>query len=475
MSKIIAGVIGDPIAHSRSPLIHGYWLKHHHIDAQYEKIHVVPPDLPAFFERVRRGELAGCNVTLPHKEAAVALVDHVDDRVKAGGALNTIWRENNQLHATSTDGIGFCANVLDHCPDFSFAGARLVVFGAGGSSRPIIDECLRRGAAHIILANRTLARAQDVAKLFPGKVQAVADGELNDYLKACDLLVNCTSLGMNGKGEVDVDLGQLAKHAIVADIIYVPLLTGLLQHAQAAGLRIVPGLGMLLHQAIPGFEKWFGIKPEVTKKLHDLVARDVDPEFRSVKIIGLTGSIAMGKSEVAKILQSQGLPLFDADAEVHKLYDSAKGAELLRDIAPSAILNNKVDRAILSAIVTRDPTILTKGEQRVHAHIKRIRNHFITEAGKHHDIVVVDVPLLLEKGQKKDVDFVVVVSSPTEFQHQRALQRPGMTPEKLAMILARQMPDAEKRKHADYVIENNTTLDDLKTRTLDVLGKIKHA
>jgi shikimate dehydrogenase len=475
MSKLKAGVIGDPIAHSRSPLIHGYWLKHHRIDGQYDKIHVMPPDLPAFFERLRRGELAGCNVTLPHKEAAVALVDHLDDRVKAGGALNTVWRENNQLHATSTDGIGFCANVLDHYPDFAFAGARLVVYGAGGSSRPIIDECLRRGAAHIILANRTFVRAQDVAELFPGKVQAVSDTHINRQLSTCDLFINCTSLGMNGQGVVDVDLSHLPKHAIVADIIYVPLLTRLLTRAQDLGLRIVPGLGMLLHQAVPGFEKWFGIKPEVTKKLRDLVARDVDPEFRSIKIIGLTGSIAMGKSEVAKILQSQGLPIFDADAEVHKLYDSVQGAELLGDIAPSATLNNKVDRAILSAIVTRDPTILTKAEQRVHAYIKTIRNHFLTEAAKHHDIVAVDVPLLLEKGQKKDVDVVVVVSAPLEAQRQRALQRPGMTPEKLSMILGRQMPDADKRKHADYVIENTGTLDDLKLRTLDVLGKIKHA
>lgn len=191
-------------------------------------------------------------------------------------------------------------------------------------------------------------------------------------------------------------------------------------------------------------------------------------------VIGLTGSIAMGKSEVARIIADQGTPVFDSDREVHVLYDSAEGAELLRSLAPTALIGGKVDRAKLSRLVLEDPQLLERLETVVHAAVARRRDAFIAETqAKGHGLVVVDVPLLFEKNTDRDVDVTIVVSASEAMQRQRALARPGMTAEKLAMILKRQMPDEEKRRRASHVIENSGSMDTLRARTLAVLRSIK--
>lgn len=191
-------------------------------------------------------------------------------------------------------------------------------------------------------------------------------------------------------------------------------------------------------------------------------------------VIGLTGSIAMGKSEVAKIWEAQGIPVFDSDREVHALYDSPAGANLLRKAAPQAVVGKKVDRSILSKLVMDDPDLLNKLEKIVHAEIAKRRAEFVATAEvQGHTIVVVDIPLLFESGSEKDADLIVVVSAPEAEQHRRALSRPGMTREKLDMILKRQMPDAEKRRRANFVIDNNGTLDELREKALDVLAAIR--
>jgi dephospho-CoA kinase len=191
-------------------------------------------------------------------------------------------------------------------------------------------------------------------------------------------------------------------------------------------------------------------------------------------IIGLTGSIAMGKSEVARILVDEGLPLFDADKEVHALYDSAEGAYLLRSLVPSAVKDGRVDRKRLSDHLVSSPDDLDPIEKVVHAEIARRRKLFLSDVkAQGHRLAVVDVPLLFEKGGDKDVDVTVVVSAPAEEQRSRALARPGMTEARFDMILKRQMPDSEKRKRADYVIDNSSTLEELRVRTLAVLDTIK--
>jgi shikimate dehydrogenase len=272
---ITSSVIGWPINHSRSPLIHGYWLTKHGLAGRYDKIAVEQKNLAAFIDSLRHGDHVGTNVTLPHKEAAIPYVDEPDDRVRRIGALNTIWRENGKLHATSTDGPGFVASLKQTFPGFTFQNRQILILGAGGSARSLVDEILREGAAEITIQNRTQERGEAIAKHFGPRIKALQKPDLQQT----DLVINTTSAGLHGDDGLHIDWKQLQGSAIVADIVYTPLITPLLIDAQKHGHRILPGLGMLLHQAVVGFEKWFGVKPVVTKELHDLIARDIDPDY----------------------------------------------------------------------------------------------------------------------------------------------------------------------------------------------------
>jgi shikimate dehydrogenase len=276
-----AGVIGWPIAHSRSPLIHGTWLKDFGIDGTYDRWPVKPEELGAFFEKLKQQNMAGCNVTIPHKEQAFQFIDDADERAARIGAINTVWREGGKLRATSTDGVGFCDNVEQQHRDFTWRDRNVLILGAGGSAVAIADEILRRGAARICVANRSLERAESLARKFGASVEAHVLADLPALMPHAHLIVNTTSLGMTGEPSLDLDIASLQPDAIVADIVYVPLKTALLTAAENRGLRIVTGLGMLLHQAVPGFERWFGRKPAVTPELYDLIARDIDPGYTS--------------------------------------------------------------------------------------------------------------------------------------------------------------------------------------------------
>jgi shikimate dehydrogenase len=276
---IEASVIGWPISHSRSPLIHNYWLNKHGVDGNYTKQAVAPDDLPQFLNGLREGPRVGANVTLPHKQNAVTQVDMVDDRVRRIGALNTIWRENGKLCATSTDGAGFVANIYSKLPSFNLSGATVTILGAGGSTRAIIDEVLRAGVDRISVSNRTLSRAETLARHFGERVHVVEPGALKDVFLDTDLLINTTSAGLNGEGELPLPWDSLAHTAVVADIVYTPLITPFLLTAKSREHATIPGLGMLLYQAVVGFEKWFGVRPQVTQTLYDLVARDIDPDY----------------------------------------------------------------------------------------------------------------------------------------------------------------------------------------------------
>jgi shikimate dehydrogenase len=473
---IKACVIGDPVAHSRSPLIHGYWLKQHNIPGSYERVQVKPDDLAAFIKDLADNGYAGCNVTLPHKEAAVAHIAHFDERVHRCGALNTIYMEKGELRATTTDGIGFCANVEDHCPGFAFESATVLIYGAGGSARPITDELLRRGVAKILITNRTLSRAEELAAHFGAPVIALKHEDVAEHLSKTHLLINCTSLGMKGEGAIDLDLALLPKSAVVADIVYVPLVTDFLQRARDLNLRSVPGLGMLLHQAVPGFEKWFGIRPEVTKPLHDLIARDIDPAFKPLKVIGLTGGIASGKSEVAKIIASEGIPVLDADKVVHALYEDGTAAAQLKKDFPEACGGKLVDRAVLSSIISGDPEKLALLERLIHPLVRAREIAFLAECRARGDkVAVLEIPLLVEADRARDCDHVIAVEAPNHLRRTRALERPGMTEEKLARIMGRQVTDLDRRKKASHVIENSGSKLALQAQALHLIRKLRDA
>jgi shikimate dehydrogenase len=275
-----ACVIGWPIAHSRSPLIHGFWLKRYKIEGTYERIAIPPDRLHEFLINLHTNGFVGCNVTIPHKENALTAINHLDDSVKSIGALNTVYMKDGQTYATSTDGDGFLQNLIAHHPDFSTENKRVVILGAGGSAKAIVERLLRANVENITIINRTIARAQELKDAFGSKLHVRSIDESDQAMKTCDLLINTTSQGMNGQDPLNIDLSNLPHHAIVADIVYVPLKTAFINSAEARGLRIVPGLGMLLYQAVRGFELWFGIKPEVTSELYALIARDIDPDFK---------------------------------------------------------------------------------------------------------------------------------------------------------------------------------------------------
>jgi shikimate dehydrogenase len=268
-----ACVIGWPVAHSRSPVIHRYWLKLYGLDGAYEMEAVRPEEIGGFLKGLDKRGYAGANVTLPHKEAALAAADRPDEAATAIGAANTLWLDaDGLLHATNTDAYGFMTHLTTEAPDWNKGKRPVTVLGAGGAARSILHGLLAGGASQILLANRTEARAEALAQGFGSRVSVVRWEDRNSALAGCGLLVNATSLGMTGKPPLDLDLSALPADATVADIVYSPLETPLLAAAKARGNRIVDGLGMLLHQAVPGFERWFGVRPAVTPELRAYVA-----------------------------------------------------------------------------------------------------------------------------------------------------------------------------------------------------------
>ncbi len=267
-----ACLIGWPAAHSRSPLIHHYWLRTLGIAGGYV-IEAVPPDeFRDFVFRLSLRGFVGANVTLPHKEQALAL-SKPDERARAVGAANTLWYEDGELRSTNTDIEGFINN-LDSCAPGWDKASDALVLGAGGSSRAVVFGLLERGIKRVHLANRTLERARALAGQF-GDVHPVAWDSIGEVLPRAGLLVNTTSLGMHGQPALAIDVGLLPPHAVVADLVYVPLETPLLAAARGRGLRVADGLGMLLHQAVRGFELWFGQRPQVTSELRALVEADL--------------------------------------------------------------------------------------------------------------------------------------------------------------------------------------------------------
>ena len=268
-----ACVIGWPVAHSRSPLIHGYWLELLGIAGIYGTAPVAPGDFDAFVDRMRAAGFVGGNVTIPHKAAAAARCDRLTDRAARLGSVNTLWFDGDVLCGDTTDGLGFLGALDQETPGWDRDSGLALVIGAGGAAAPIVDALRGRGFSRVAVANRTTAKAEALAERLG--CEAVALDAVPALLSDTDILVNTTSAGMNGQGDLPLDLALLPARAIVDDIVYVPAETPLLRAARARGLRTVGGLGMLLHQAVPGFARWFGATPDVTPALRALVEADI--------------------------------------------------------------------------------------------------------------------------------------------------------------------------------------------------------
>ncbi|MEO0908797.1 MAG: shikimate dehydrogenase [Pseudomonadota bacterium] len=266
-----AFVIGFPIHHSKSPKLHGFWLDHYGIDGSYKAVEVEPDNLTRFIENIQSNGFSGGNVTIPHKERVYEIVDQLDEAATAIGAVNTLWFEGSKLCGGNTDAYGFGANLDAYAPDWRNGDVALVI-GAGGAARAIVFEILKSGYSTVHIVNRTYSRASALANMFGSKCKASEWSKLEDLLPTADFIVNTTSIGMDGGNETLLPaLNKVKEQAIVTDIVYTPLQTPFLKAADDRQLKTVDGLGMLLHQAVPGFERWFGLRPEVTDDLRNFV------------------------------------------------------------------------------------------------------------------------------------------------------------------------------------------------------------
>ena len=260
----LAGVIGCPIAHSRSPQLHRHWLSTYEVAGHYMPMHVEPEDLKSVVRMMPRMGFVGANVTIPHKQAIMEIADKVTDRAKLMGAANTlIFREDGEVIADNTDGYGFITNLHDGAPNWVPGSGPATVFGAGGASRAVVASLVEAGVPEIRLTNRTRDRAEELAQTFGKKIKVIDWVQAGNIIEDATLVVNTTSLGMVGQRALRVPLDGLQAGTVVTDLVYTPLKTDLLLAAEAAGCTVVDGLGMLLHQAVPGFERWFGQRPEV--------------------------------------------------------------------------------------------------------------------------------------------------------------------------------------------------------------------
>jgi shikimate dehydrogenase len=268
-------VIGYPVKHSRSPKIHTYWLEELGLDGSYEAIEVRPDELASFVRSMAARGFAGTNVTVPHKEMALALCDEVSPGARALGAVNTLWLRDRRIHGDNSDVFGFLANLDEGAPGWDREAKTALVLGAGGAARAVVYALRERGVTDILIANRTRERAEALAAAFGMSTRALDWQRLEEVLPRCALVINTTTLGMQGQPPLEINVAALPPSAIVCDIVYAPLETGLLIAAATRGLRTVGGLGMLLHQAVLGFQHWFGATPKVTPELRALISADI--------------------------------------------------------------------------------------------------------------------------------------------------------------------------------------------------------
>ena len=269
-----ACVMGWPVKHSRAPIIHGHWIAEHGLDAELRLEEVQAADFPSFLASLGERGYVGGSATMPHKLMALELTD-ADERARAIGAANVIWLEQGRLRSTNSDVAGFLAALDESAPGWETAAERAVVFGAGGAARAVVHGLLERGVQRVQVHNRTGDRAQALAERFGPRVRPLAEDGVTGALSGVGLVVNAAAWGMGELPDLDIDLRRVRDDAVVADVVYMPLQTGLLRRARDRGLRVSDGLGMLLHQGTGCFEKWFGVTPRVSPALRERVERSL--------------------------------------------------------------------------------------------------------------------------------------------------------------------------------------------------------
>ena len=486
-----AAVLGSPISHSLSPSIHNEWARREGLGGTYVAIDAGKSrdEFIATIENLKKQGFGGVNVTLPHKENALSIADDASESAKLAGAANMLSFKDGKIFADNSDIIGFYQALLKKLPIGIKSKKHIsaLILGAGGATRGIIIALLQIGVKKITIANRTKKKADDLASYFE-KASTKLDlkkitfdtieWENRQNIEA-DVLVNTTSLGMTGMAPLEMTFNQSSSFQLVADIVYTPLITPLLQQAIDMDVPIIDGLDMLLFQAVPGYELWLGKNAQVDDALKDLLINKMKPDATpssKMLAIGLTGSIGMGKSTVAQMFAAQGCAVWDADKAVHKLYGK-NGAAVgpVSTVFPSCVKNGIIDRGKLSEELQANPSKLKKLEQIVHPLVALDRRLFIEEERKRGTrICVLDIPLLFENQAEGQFDKVIVVTAPGHIQHERVMARAGMSEKKFETILSRQMPDTQKRKRADYIIDTGLTLKETKEQVLQLLETLKN-
>ncbi len=268
-------VVGRGIRHSRSPMIYGYWIKQHDLNAEYTICDMEETELADLIASIRAGEKTGCNITVPYKQEVIQYLDKLDPAAILTGSVNTIYLKNGLVCGTSTDGQGYVSHLKQTYPSFTANNSTILILGAGGAARSIAVALVDAGCTQILVSNRTIEKARDMEKLQPAAISAIEWSQINQAAGKADLVINTTSLGMTGKPALQFSVSDTKASCIISDIVYSPLETQLLADAHTHGRPTLDGLGMLLHQAVPGFRLWFGKTPRVTPELRDLVEQDL--------------------------------------------------------------------------------------------------------------------------------------------------------------------------------------------------------
>lgn len=473
--KGLAGVIGFPIHHSLSPVIHREWARREGLtDARYNLIAVAPHKFPEKIQQLRDEGYRGVNVTMPLKEQALNIANHVSDTARLVGAANMLTFRDGDIYADNSDVAGFIGAMASATDGIDLPDHALIL-GAGGAAPAIAIALHTLGVAKLTITNRTRSRAEEMAKNLSAQniTVSVRDWDERASIQA-GIVVNTTSLGMKGQPALDYKPDPQNGTVLVGDIVYAPLETPLLKNAKKAGLSIVDGLSMLLHQAVPGYQQWLGSTATVDPSLRTLLEKTLYNASASMIKIGLTGSIGMGKSTVAAMFADFGCAVWDADAAVHRLYQ--KGGKAVSSVGsafPNAIIDGSVDRDQLAKTLQAEPQRIKELEQIVHPLVAEDREEFMArERASGTRICVLDIPLLFENKSEAAFDATIVVSADEKVQRERVLARPRMTEEKFETIISRQMPDREKRARADYIIPTDIEMEDTRARVGSVLASI---
>ncbi len=470
-TKLKAAVIGTPIAHSLSPRLFAYWCERAGIAGEYEAIETADDDA-AFTQTISnllQAGYRGVNITLPHKLRALQIANEISPRAQVIGAANMLrfWRD--RITADNSDGEGFLKALKFHAPDF--AGGAALVLGAGGAAPAIIWALREAGCHYIYCTNRTRARAETLAARFGSSVEIVGWEGREKLVPYADIIINTTALGLKPQDELPVALEGARDETIIADVVYEPSETAFLKQAKAQGLKYFNGLAMLVYQAMPGFQQWFGAEPGPVEEAMGFLQQKSAAKPKQI-VLGLTGSIGMGKTTTAKLFAQYGIPVWDADSAVHRLY--SQGGRAVPVIAArfaDCVKDGAVDRDCLSVKLSENPSLLLWLEEEIHPLVYEDQQEFMA-AHKGDAAIVLDIPLLFESNNKRDFDAIIVCTAAEDIRRERVLKREGMSAAKLETILSRQLGEEERLKGADFVVRTDKGVEDAAQQVAKIMASL---